>query len=109
MKSECWLISRAQAFAFLGSGRQSVAEHSYRMTLIAYALARLIDEPVNMYKLIMMCLFHDLPEARIGDLNYVQKKYVVPKLDKALDAIASGSFLGPEIVAWIQEYEQGTA
>jgi putative hydrolases of HD superfamily len=96
-------------FAFLGSGRQSVAEHSYRMTLVAYALACLIDEPVNMYKLIMMCLFHDLPEARIGDLNYVQKKYVAPKLDKALDDIASGSFLGPEIVAWIQEYEQGTS
>ncbi len=94
-------------FAFLGSGRQSVAEHSYRMTLVAYALARLIDEPVHMHKLIMMCLLHDLPEARIGDLNYVQKKYVTPKLDKALEDIASGSFLGPEFVAWIQEYEQG--
>lgn len=100
------LIPRS-GFAFLGSGQQSVAEHSFRVALVAYALARLISVPVNMHKLVMMCLFHDLPEARIGDLNYVQKKYVTPQLDKALNDIASGSFLGPEIVDWIQEYEQG--
>ena len=29
-------------FAFLGSGKQSVAEHSFRVTLIAYVLARLV-------------------------------------------------------------------
>lgn len=95
-------------FAFLGSGKQSVAEHSFRTTLIAYALARLLDEPVDHHKLMMMCLFHDFPEARIGDLNYVQKKYVTPDLPKALADLASGSILGPEIVAWIQEYEQGS-
>lgn len=93
--------------AFLGSGRQSVAEHSFRVSLVAYALARLIAEPVDQYKLTMMCLFHDLPEARIGDLNYVQKKYVVPQLGKALSDIVEGSFLGEEIVNWIEEYKQG--
>jgi putative hydrolase of HD superfamily len=100
------LIQRS-GFAFLGSGRQSVAEHSFRVALVAYVLTRLVDQPVDTYKLVMMCLFHDLPEARLGDLNYFQKKYVIPRLNKALDDIASGSFLGPEIVAWIQEYEQG--
>ncbi len=94
-------------FAFLGSGEQSVAEHSFRMTLVAYALARLVDAPIDQHKLMIMCLVHDLPEARIGDLNYVQKKYVTPDLDKALVDLAAGSFLGPEIAAWIQEYEQG--
>lgn len=102
------LIPRS-GFAFLGSGKQSVAEHSFRTALVAYLLARLVGQPVDTHKLVMMCLFHDLPEARIGDLNYVQKKYVIPCLDKALEDIASGSFLGPEIVAWIQEYEQGTS
>jgi putative hydrolase of HD superfamily len=96
-------------FAFLGSGKQSVAEHSFRVALVAYVLARLSSQPLDIHKLVMMSLFHDLPEARIGDLNYVQKKYVVPHLDKALNDIASGSFLGPEIVAWIQEYEQGNS
>lgn len=100
------LIPRS-GFAFLGSGRQSVAEHSFRVALVAYTLARLISQPLNIHRLVMMCLFHDLPEARIGDLNYVQKKYVVPHLDKALEDLMTGSFLGPEIVALIQEYEQG--
>lgn len=102
------LIARS-GFAFLGSGKQSVAEHSFGTALVAYALAKLVDQSVDMHKLVMMCLVHDLPEARIGDLNYFQKKYVVPKLDKALDDIASSSFLGPEITDWIREYEQGTS
>lgn len=96
-------------FAFLGSGDQSVAEHTFRATLIAYVLTRLVDQPVDTHKLVMMCLFHDFPEARLGDLNYFQKKYVTPKLDQALADLTSSSFLGPEIVAWIQEYEEGTS
>lgn len=94
-------------FAFLGSGKQSVAEHSFRVTLIAYVLARLVEYPIDTQKLVMMCLFHDFPEARLGDLNYFQKKYVTPKLDQALEDLTSSSFLGPDIVAWIQEYEEG--
>lgn len=94
-------------FAFLGSGKQSVAEHSFRVALVAYALAKLTPHKIDIHKLVMMCLFHDLPEARLGDLNYVQKRYVTPQLDKALEDIASGSMLGKEIVEWIQEYEQG--
>ena len=100
------LIPRS-GFAFLGSGQQSVAEHSFRVALIAYVMMRLIDQPIDSYKLVMMCLCHDLPETRIGDLNHVQKRYVTPNLDKVLDEIDSGSFVGPEIVTWIQEYEEG--
>lgn len=94
-------------FAFLGAGKQSVAEHSFRVALIAHTLTKFCPEPINHDKLIMMCLLHDLPESRIGDLNYVQKKYVKVNLEKALEDISQGSPLGPEIVNWIQEYEQG--
>ena len=102
------LIPRS-GFAFLGSGKQSIAEHSYRMTIVAYTLAKNIQQDVDLPKLIMMCLFHDLPESRIGDLNYVQKKYVKPDFNKALEDITNGSSLGSEIVTWIQEYEQGVS
>lgn len=107
--NECEMLSSIprSGFSYLGSGRQSVAEHSYQATLVAYVLARLHPDPLDMHKLILMCLFHDLPEARIGDLNYVQKKYVAPRLDKALKDIEEASFLGPEIVSIIQEYEEG--
>lgn len=94
-------------FAFLGSGQQSVAEHSFRVTLTAYALAKLSNQPVDHYKLLMICLLHDLPESRIGDLNYVQKRYIEPNLNKALEDIQKASPFGPEIVAWIEEYEKG--
>ncbi|MCE2982478.1 MAG: HD domain-containing protein [Parachlamydia sp.] len=106
--NEVGMLAHVQrsGLSFLGSGKQSVAEHSYRVALIAYALARLSKETIDLNKLTMICLFHDLPEARIGDLNYVQKKYVEPKLTEALHDLACGSSLGPEIVSWIEEYEK---
>ena len=62
---------------FLGAGRESVAEHVYSTTFIAYVMSRLNPE-VDGLKLISMCIVHDLAEARIGDLNSVQKAYVPP-------------------------------
>jgi putative hydrolases of HD superfamily len=100
------LIPRS-GFAFLGSGQQSVAEHSYRVTIIAYALSSLVKQPINQHRLVMMCLFHDLPESRIGDLNYVQKKYVTANTNKVLEELETQSPVGPEIVDWINEYEKG--
>lgn len=93
-------------FAFLGSGSQSVAEHSFRVATIAHILSRLVDEKVDGYKLLLLCLYHDLPESRIGDLNYMQKKYVKVDLTKALEDIAKDSSLGSEIVDYINEYEK---
>lgn len=96
-------------FAFLGSGKQSVAEHSYRMALTAYVLAEMVKnkEKVDLKKLLLMCLLHDLPEARTGDLNYVNKKYVMLDEDKAIDDIGSSYPCGPEIKALLQEYNEG--
>lgn len=99
------LIPRS-GFTFLGSGKQSVAEHSFRVASIAHVLARLTKEPIDHDKLIMICLFHDLPESRTGDLNYLQKKYVHADLPKAMKDIEEGSPLGPEIVEWIEDYEK---
>lgn len=59
-------------FQFLGSGVESVAEHIFRTTYIGYTLGKLVLD-VNVDRLVKMCLFHDLPEARTGDLNYVNK------------------------------------
>lgn len=91
-------------FAFLGTGKQSVAEHSYRMALVALALARLVEEPVNIERLLLICLTHDLPEARTGDMNYVNKKYVQVDEAKALSELRSESFLGKEFAGYIDEY-----
>lgn len=97
-------------YAFLGTGKQSVAEHSHRMTLIAYALASLENETaIDLSKLLMMCLLHDLPEARTGDLNNVNKRYVTANEDKAIEDLKRQSPLGPNMAAYINEYITNTS
>ena len=53
---------------------ESVAEHSFRCTILGYILAKL--ENVDTSKVIMMCLFHDVHEARTNDLHKVAQKYI---------------------------------
>jgi len=45
---------------------ESVAEHSFRTALLGYILASL--EGADPQKTAMICLFHDMGEARINDL-----------------------------------------
>lgn len=59
---------------FLGTGSQSVAEHTLRTALIGFALGS-ITPKVNRDKVVLMCLFHDFGEGRTSDLNYVHQKY----------------------------------
>lgn len=91
-------------YAFLGAGKQSVAEHSHRMTLVAYVLAKESGEKVDMAKLLLMCLLHDLPEARTGDLNYVNKRYVESNEDKVIEEFNEMNSIGKEMGGLIKEY-----
>jgi putative hydrolases of HD superfamily len=93
-------------FQFLGTGAESVAEHIFRTTYIGYALGKLAAG-VNVDRLIKMCLFHDLPEARTGDLNYVNKKYVEAHEKKAVEDLAKTLSFGSEIKDLIQEFNEG--
>ncbi|MFC1599749.1 HD family hydrolase [Patescibacteria group bacterium] len=52
----------------------TVAEHSYRAAVIAYVLGKL--EKVDAEKAACMLLFHDAPEARIGDHNKIAQRYI---------------------------------
>jgi putative hydrolase of HD superfamily len=90
-------------FQFLGSGAESVAEHIFRTVYIGYTLGPL-SKKADSDKIIKMCLFHDLPEARTGDLNYVNKKYVDVDENKAIDDLTSTLPFGGEIKALIEEF-----
>jgi len=74
-------------FQFLGSGAESVAEHIFRTSLIGYTLAQL-DDTADAGRVVLLCLFHDIPEARTGDLNYVNKKYVRVDERRAVEDLA---------------------
>lgn len=93
-------------YQFLGSGGESVADHSFRTAVIGYVLAT--EEPdADPAKVVLMCLFHDLPEARTGDHNYVNKKYVQADEQRAIGDQVRGLPFGPEIVALSQEFNSG--
>lgn len=90
-------------FQFLGSGRESVAEHSFRTAMIGFTLARL-DSKVDAFKVVRMCLVHDLPEARTGDQNYVNKRYVAVDESGAMSDLADPLPFGDELKALLKEY-----
>lgn len=85
-------------YSFLGNGRESVAEHSFLITFISYILAKL-NPQADEKKIVFMALLHDLPESRIGDINYVQKKYVKADENKAVKDMIKDIFFGKEIEA----------
>lgn len=90
-------------FQFLGSGAQSVAEHSFRTAMIGYALAQL-DGQADVARVLQLCLFHDIPEARTGDLNYVNKKYVQVDEQKAVDDLADQLPFGDDYRETLNEF-----
>ncbi len=86
-------------YAFLGSGKESVAEHSYRTTVLGYLLARMAG--VDPSRVVMLCLFHDLHEARTGDFNYVNHRYDTCRARAALEDATAGTGLADDILgAW---------
>jgi putative hydrolase of HD superfamily len=93
-------------FHFLGAGNESVAEHSFCTTFIAYVMSQL-EPGVDALKLISMCLLHDLAEARIGDLNTVHKKYVRADESAALEDATRGLAFGQNLINLVQEYNEG--
>lgn len=90
-------------FQFLGSGAESVAEHIFRAAMIGYTLARL-DGQVDPARVLLLCLFHDLPEARTGDLNYMNQKYVAADEERAARDLAAGLPFGDELAGLLDEY-----
>jgi putative hydrolase of HD superfamily len=94
---------------FLGSGEESVAEHLFRATMIAYVLARLSGQ-VDADRVVRMALFHDLSESRTGDLNYMNQKYVQADEARATRDMVQGLPFGEEIEALAAEFRaQATA
>jgi putative hydrolase of HD superfamily len=74
-----------------------------RCAVIGYVLARMAGiEPVQ--NVVLMCLFHDLVEARTGDLNYMNKKYVTADEESAVRDMTGDLFFGEEIRTLFAEF-----
>jgi len=83
-------------YQFLGSGKENVAEHSYRTAIIGYVLARMAGADIA--RTTFLCLFHDLHEARTGDFNYVNKIYNQCQPKQALKDTLEGTGLEEDIM-----------
>ncbi len=95
-------IPRA-GFAFLGAGSESIASHSFAAAFIGYVMSQMVPE-ADALRLISMCLVHDLPEARIGDQNYVNKHYVTVDEAKAVADATRHVPFGSDIAGLIEEF-----
>jgi len=90
-------------YQFLGSGKENVAEHSFRAAVIGWVMARMAgaDAP----RTALLCLFHDLAEARTGDFNYVNRIYNKTLPRKALEDALFGTGLAEEVLSFWDELE----
>lgn len=86
----------------LGKTEDSVADHSFRVAIIGYILAHL--EGVNADRVFKMCMFHDIPESRTGDRNWVHKKFVKVNLPQAIKAQLKDLPIEKEISGILKEY-----
>lgn len=92
-------------YQFLGSGAENVAEHSFRTAMIGYILAQKAGADVS--RTVLLCLFHDVHEARIGDFNYVNRIYNTSNPELALEHALEGTGFRNEAVAMWRELEGG--
>lgn len=106
--NEVGMLNRTprSGFMFLGTGDQTVSQHMYRMLHIAFLLARTSAEPIDELHLLHLVMFHDLPEARTGDHNYVNKRYVQEDLAHLLEDGKHMWPYGEEIAGYIREFEE---
>lgn len=93
-------------YQFLGTGKESVAAHSFRTAVIAYVLASR-DPGLDVRKTVLMSLFHDFHEARTGDHNYVNKKYVEIDEESAIRDQVNSLPFSKEIIDLSREFNEG--
>ena len=102
---------------------ESVAEHSFGVVFVALALADLIEEEarresrsrnLDLEKVLLMALLHDLAEVRLGDLPVSAQRLIPPEVKSEAEASAVEDMLAPLPTAerWTalwQEFEAQTS
>lgn len=105
---EVALLKRIErtGYAYLGTGRENVAGHAFGVIFCAWLLTKLCEEQVDEEKVLKMALIHDLPEARIGDFNAVNKLYNQADEDRALRDALVGMPIEKEVLSLWEEYKK---
>lgn len=93
-------------YQFLGSGSENVAEHSFRTAVIGYILAGMAG--ADREKTVYLCLFHDIHESRVGDMNYVNRLYNKTNDRLALEDALRGTGLEEEVLPLHEELDRNS-
>ncbi|MCK4553338.1 HD domain-containing protein [Candidatus Parcubacteria bacterium] len=80
----------------------NISDHSFRVAIVGMILAELEKCDVN--KVLKMCLFHDVAEARTGDANFINQQYVDLHEDEAREDQMDGLPIANKISALLEEY-----
>jgi len=99
--------------SLLPSAQNTVAEHSWRLSLMAFLIAKECNLEINMERVLSLAMLHDLAEAKTGDLDAVDQIREGQKLidkkaileEEALNKMTSDLSFGDWIYSLWREYE----
>ncbi|MGJ3262840.1 MAG: HD domain-containing protein [Salinarimonas sp.] len=100
--------------SWLSDGRrESVAEHTWMMALMAFALGPRLEHPVDVARAMELVVVHDIAEVEVGDIPYFEtsaRKAAKAQAEAAaIERIRARlpADLGARIAAAWQEFEDG--
>jgi putative hydrolase of HD superfamily len=106
-------LKRELRHSWLSDGRrESVAEHSWQMALMAILIQPHLEEPVDLGRTLEMIVVHDLVEALVGDVPYFEtgerKLLKRQKEAQAIEEIRArlGSPVGDRVRSLFFEFEE---
>ncbi len=87
-----------------GSRRENSAEHSWHVALMAILLAEYANQPVDLAKVVVMLLIHDIVEILAGDtFVYDESRGLEKKLREAEAAARVFGLLPEDQASWLRE------
>jgi putative hydrolase of HD superfamily len=84
---------------------ESIADHSFRVAIIATLLAERTKN-INREKVIKMAIFHDVAEARTGDANFIHKFYNHQAEEMAYREQFADIEFGKVLISLLDEYNE---
>ena len=88
----------------LPQANDTIASHSFEVAIIGMVLAKM--ENVDENKVLKMCLFHDIAEARTGDANIIHSRYVKADEKQAIKDQYSETPIEKDVLEILDEYEE---
>lgn len=104
-------LKRELRHSWLSDGRQeSVAEHTWRMALMALVLHKEVDQIIDLFHVLKMIIVHDLGEVYTGDYQVYGKDVPADKHELEAEAMAKllktlPTYTREEILALWDEFE----